>query len=231
MVPLICMEQQSKFLYLEEINIEKFSINEEKYRLNYFFPKYDKKIISSFFPIAINDEKIAVVPPIITNFESRLKKYNKIIVYFSPYSDSHNYIKILNVIKNIRNYTFHVYTSNEYPKFKKYKHIYFYDFSKNFKRDLEDSSSLLSTAGHQLLSEAIFLNIPIYVFPLDTYEQKYNGLMIKKYSLGYLAKNISSDEILRFLSQYEEFYNNIKQFKKKYYTTSWDRELQKILDD
>lgn len=230
MIPLICMEQQSKFLYLDEINIENFSIKEEKYRLNYFFPKYDKKIISSFFPISVDDEKIMIVPPIITEFDTAIKNNNKIIVYFSPYSDSDNYWKILNAIKNIKNYTFHVYTSNEYLEFEKYKHIHFYKFSKKFKTDLESSSFLLSTGGHQLLSEAIALNIPVYVFPLDTYEQQYNALMIKKYNLGYFAKEKSVDEIMKFLSQYEEFYKNIKQFKSKYYTTSWDKEIKNFLE-
>lgn len=231
MIPLICMEQQSKFLYLDEINIENFSIKEERYRLNYFFPKYDKKIISSFFPISIDDEKIAVVPPIITQFDKVTQKdNNKIIVYFSPYSDSDNYVKILNAIKNITNYTFHVYSSNEYLEFKKYRHIHFYNFNKEFKKDLESSTFLLSTGGHQLLSEAIALNIPVYVFPLDTYEQQYNALMIEKYHLGCLAKEKSYEEIIEFLSQYKKFYQNIKKFKEKYYVTSWDKEIKKILE-
>ena len=203
---------------------------EEKKRINYFFPKYDKKIISSFFPISVDDEKIMIVPPIITEFDTAIKNNNKIIVYFSPYSDSDNYWKILNAIKNIKNYTFHVYTSNEYLEFEKYKHIHFYKFSKKFKTDLESSSFLLSTGGHQLLSEAIALNIPVYVFPLDTYEQQYNALMKKKYNLGYFAKEKSVDEIMKFLSQYEEFYKNIKQFKSKYYTTSWDKEIKNFLE-
>ena len=171
-----------------------------------------------------------IVPPIITEFDTAIKNNNKIIVYFSPYSDSDNYWKILNAIKNIKNYTFHVYTSNEYLEFEKYKHIHFYKFSKKFKTDLESSSFLLSTGGHQLLSEAIALNIPVYVFPLDTYEQQYNALMIKKYNLGYFAKEKSVDEIMKFLSQYEEFYKNIKQFKSKYYTTSWDKEIKNFLE-
>lgn len=47
------MEQQSKFLYLENIEINDFSINEEINRINYFFPKYDMKIISSFFQLTL----------------------------------------------------------------------------------------------------------------------------------------------------------------------------------
>ena len=35
---------------------------------------------------------------------------------------------------------------------------------------------------------------------------------------------------MKFLSQYEEFYKNIKQFKSKYYTTSWDKEIKNFLE-
>lgn len=64
-IPLICMEQQSKFLYLDELKINNYSILEEKKRINYFFPKYAYKIISSFFPIIIKEKNIKVVTPII----------------------------------------------------------------------------------------------------------------------------------------------------------------------
>lgn len=48
-VPFITMEQQSKFLYLDELKIDKFSIKEEQIRLNYFFPVYSKKLFLRFF--------------------------------------------------------------------------------------------------------------------------------------------------------------------------------------
>lgn len=62
---VICIEQQSKFIYISDDIILGFSSIEEKSRLNYFEPRFDKKIISSFFDININDQKVEVVPPII----------------------------------------------------------------------------------------------------------------------------------------------------------------------
>ncbi len=230
MIPLICMEQQSKFIYLNDIEIENSSIKEERYRLNYFFPKFEKKIISSFFPISINDEKVLIVPPIISKFDCKFKDIKKVVVYFSPYSNSEKYEKILNAIKDIQDYNFHVYTENSYTKFQHYKNIKISSFNNMFKDDLASSSFLLSTAGHQLLSEAIYLDIPIYVFPLETYEQKYNALMIEKYKLGYIAKDLSNAEIICFLSQYDAFYKNIREFKDTYYKTSWEEEIEKLLD-
>ena len=107
---LITMEQQSKFLYLENIEINDFSINEEINRINYFFPKYDMKIISSFFPINIKKNNVVVVPPIINELEKRNKEDNKVLVYFSSYSFSIKYFEILNTIKEFNDYKFIVYT-------------------------------------------------------------------------------------------------------------------------
>ncbi|MGN1001047.1 MAG: glycosyltransferase family protein [Bacilli bacterium] len=110
-IPLICMEQQSKFLYLDEIEISNYSILEEKKRINYFFP------------IDIKAKKVKIVPPIIS-------------------------------LENIE----------------------FKNYSTEFKNDLENSFCLISTAGHQLLSGAISIGIPVYLIPLSTYEQ---NLMLK----------------------------------------------------
>lgn len=74
-IPLICMEQQSNFLYIDEIKLNNYSILEERKRINYFFPKFDYKIISSFFPISINDDRVKIVTPIISSLsEKNIKK-------------------------------------------------------------------------------------------------------------------------------------------------------------
>ena len=117
---LITMEQQSKFLYLKNIEINDFSINEEVNRINYFFPKYDMKIISSFFPVDIKKDNVIIVPPIINELEIRKKEDNKVLVYFSSYSFSTKYFEILNTIKEFNNYKFIVYTKENIDIFDKY---------------------------------------------------------------------------------------------------------------
>jgi uncharacterized protein (TIGR00661 family) len=194
------MEQQSKFLFLKEQTIKNFSIMEEKKRINYFFPKFDYKVISSFFPIDIKDKKVKIVPPLISQLRKKPNKKNHILVYFSPYDNSINYIKILNALKKIADYKIIVYTKEKFNIYS--KNIAFKSFSPEFKNDLEDSFCLISTAGHQLLSEAISINIPVYLIPLSTYEQNYNAQMVKKYSLGEISNDISEIEINKFLKKY-----------------------------
>ena len=228
-IPLICMEQQSKFLYLKEEKIKHFSIMEEVKRINYFFPKYDKKIISSFFPINIKDKKVKVVPPIINLMKKIDKKKNQVLVYFSPYSDSLKYKFVLEAISQIDYLDFIVYThsqfNGDYPS-----NIIFKKFGQSFKKDMENSKFLITTAGHQLLSEAIFINIPVYLIPLETYEQNYNALMVEKYKLGIIGKKLNKREIEEFYSELDYYLITINDFKNKHYKKDWKYVLKETLE-
>ena len=231
-VPIITMEQQSKFLYIKEINLNGYSIKEEKARINYFFPKYSKKIISSFFPMNIKDKDIIVVPPIIDKIEKQ-KCDNTVIVYFSSYSDSKYYDELINTIKDIHDVTFKVYCKNSsiYGKIYNYNNIKFSNYDNEFKSNLSKCRALITTAGHQLISEAISLNIPVYVIPLNTYEQHYNAIMVEKYGLGVYNKNLCKENIVGFLNNENMYIKNICKFKKEYYLNTWEERLCKVVYD
>lgn len=228
-IPLICMEQQSKFLYLDEIKISGYSILEEKKRINYFFPKYAYKVISSFFPIIIKEKNVKVVTPIISPLNEIKQKKNHILVYFSPYENSDKYIKIVKALKNISNYDIIIYTKEKFNI--DANNIKFKSYSSEFKNDLENAYCLISTAGHQLLSESISIEIPIYLIPLSTYEQNYNAKMIEKYYLGKIADNITSKEINQFIKKIPYYKKKILKFKNKYYKNNWEKILLEIIDN
>ncbi len=231
-IPLITMEQQSKFLYLDELDLNNYSIKEEIYRINYFFPKYDKKIISSFFPININDNKVIQVSPIISNLNKESIKDNFIIVYLSPYSDSDKYDKLIDIIGNIRDINFKVYSKNyeKYINKFKYSNVMFSNFNNEFKKDMSQSSALITTGGHQLISEAISIELPLYVMPLNTYEQHYNAYMVNKYELG-TNKYITESNIIDFINNREKYRKNIKEFKDKYYNKKWNETFINIVNE
>ena len=227
-IPLICMEQQSKFLYLNEIEISKYSILEEKRRINYFFPKYEYKVLSSFFPIVIKDKRVKVVSPIIFPLDKLKNKKNHILVYFSPYENSYKYKKILKALENISNFKVIVYTKEKFSV--KSNNIVFKSYSSDFKDDLENSFFLISTAGHQLLGESISLEIPVYLIPLSTYEQNYNAKMIEKYELGEIGNSMTNKEITSFIKNIPYYNKKIIQFKKKYYKNSWEKKFMQIIN-
>ena len=212
--PLICMEQQSKFLYLDEMKISNYSILEEKKRINYFFPKYAYKVISSFFPIVIKEKNVKVVTPIISPLNKIISKKNHILVYFSPYENSDKYKKIVKALEKISNYDIIIYTKEKFNV--NSNNIIFKTYSSKFKNDLENAYCLVSTAGHQLLSESISIEIPVYLIPLSTYEQNYNAKMIEKYDLGEIADNISAKEINHFIKKAPYYKEKILKFKNKY---------------
>lgn len=222
--PLITMEQQSKFLYLDELKLNDYSIKEEIYRLNYFFPKFDKKVVSSFFPINIKDNKIIQVPPIITKIKREKIKNDFIIVYLSPYSDSDKYNRLINILSEIKDINFKVYSKNyeEYINRFNFDNVEFSEFNKNFKKDISKSSALITTGGHQLISEAISIELPLYVMPLNTYEQHYNANMVNYYNLG-SNNEITKDNIIKFINDRELYRNNIKKYKDKYYIEKWEK--------
>ncbi|MDO4962682.1 MAG: glycosyltransferase family protein [bacterium] len=230
-IPLITMEQQSKFLYLNEIKIANQSIKEEKYRINYFFPKYSKKIISSFFPLNIKEKNVLVVPPIVGNIK-KTKMQDFVLIYFSPYSDSPEYDKLLSVLIKITDKNFKVYSKNseKYKELYDNKNIKFYNFNSSFKEDLASCSCLISTGGHQLISEVIFLEIPVYVIPLNTYEQKYNAKMIDHYNLG-TCKKITLNSVLNFINNKDKYVFNIVSYKKKYNDFNWQEQFIKTIEE
>ena len=221
--PLITMEQQSKFLYLDELKLNDYSIKEEIYRLNYFFPKFDKKVVSSFFSINIKDNKIIQVPPIITKIKREKIKNDFIIVYLSPYSDSDKYNRLINILSEIKDINFKVYSKHyeEYINRFNFDNVEFSEFNKNFKKDISKSSALITTGGHQLISEAISIELPLYVMPLNTYEQHYNAYMVNYYNLG-SNNEITKDNIIKFINDRELYRNNIKKYKDKYYIEKWE---------
>lgn len=228
-IPLICMEQQSKFLHLDEIKISNYSILEEKKRINYFFPKYAYKVISSFFPIDIKEKNIKVVSPIISPLNKIINKKNHILVYFSPYENSEKYVKIIHALENILNYNIIVYTKEKFNIDS--NNIKFKSYSSEFQNDLENAYCLISTAGHQLLSEAISIEIPVYLIPLSTYEQNYNAKMIEKYDLGKIADNMTNKEIKQFIKEVPYYEEKILKFKDKHYKNSWEKTLLEIIDN
>jgi len=126
------------------------------------------------------------------------------------------------------NLNFIVYSNQDFEQYNN-KNIVFKSFGDSFQSDLENALFLITTAGHQLLSEAISINIPLYLIPLDTYEQNYNALMIEKYNLGKLSKKINKRELSFFYNNLKYYSDNIKKFKSKYYKQSWENILGEIL--
>lgn len=215
-IPLINIDQQSKFLYMNQDEINGYSISEEKKRMNLFFPKFNEKIIISFYKIDNNllPSNVKLFSPFIRD---EIKKYNKknkkntVIVYFSKFIDipiKQDLNNICKIFSKFQNYKFVIYSSEHSNR--NYENIIFKKNEKDsFAKDFGEACCAISTAGHTLISEAIFCNIPTFVIPLPTYDQNYCGKFINDNRIGISSELITYNNLNAFLNNINNYIQNI----------------------
>ncbi|WP_239773042.1 glycosyltransferase family protein [Mammaliicoccus sp. I-M36] len=232
---LILVDQQSKFWKSDFENIGDYSPEEEKKRMSLFFPKYDRSFITSFYKIAnINDIKTEVVSPIIKeeirNFKNEYTE-KRIIVYFSRYvnqSIDQNWNDLLKIFSIFKEYTFEIFTNSSIKCDEKISNIRIHSFSnEKFNSILLNSKAVISTAGHTLISEALYLRKPLYIIPIGTFDQHFCAEFIKKELIGYSSKKITLHELKMFINNIEKYKNNINNNEKLLLKND---SLKKIID-
>jgi uncharacterized protein (TIGR00661 family) len=234
--PLICLEQQSKFLGFNTPRLGNYSRQEEAKRLNYFFPYADKRIVSSFFKIPGEkiDSSLEVIPPIIDSSLKKLKvETGKVLVYFSPYNSKYEkFPQILKKLSNFPGYKFHIYSTDSYEEYKDREEFIFKKItdSNRFMNDLRTSNFVISTAGHQLISESIWYDKPLFLIPFKTYEQKFNAYMVEEKKLGEIIEDKSLNEIRKAFNKQIQYKQNIKIYKEEYWNQQWDEKFFQILE-
>lgn len=229
-VPLITIDQQSKYFYDGYPDqLDTLSFEEERARLNLFFPKANMRIACSFFQppsnkITYGDFKITVVPPVIRNDVLKLKTTecglpNQVLVYLSPYSSFvQSATRVLTILGKFPKHYFYLFISrnSDFAKTKKQLpkniKIHFHG-DKKFFDVLRSTGSAICTAGHMFISEMMFLNKPVYAIPLQTYEQKYNAQIIEANGFGISRPRIDFNSFCSFLTDITKFRHNIKSDK------------------
>ncbi len=224
-IPLVTIDQQSKYLYGEfpqPLHGQYFQ--DEKERLRLFFPKAQERLACSFFNVekkSVTSEKVTICSPIFNqavlnakDVRLSLSKNNNrksLIFYISaqqPFGQSLG--QITDICANFPEIDFHFfgkgYTENTRPenhvKFYKHGHHRFHDI-------LARCDGIISTAGHTLLSEAMFLNIPVLALPLPLYEQQMNAHVIDKNGFGLLSPIFNQEILTKFLKNLDAYTSNI----------------------
>lgn len=224
-IPLINIDQHSKFMYMKEESINGYSCTEEKRRLKLFFPKSDKKYVVSFYelPKSILPNNVEIVYPIIRNdlkkIQKNVKNKKTIVVYLSKYINipiKQKMEDLIKVFNQFPKYKFIVFSTEYYNK--QYRNKNNVEFRKNdrkeFVKELKDAFCVISTAGHTLISEALYCNIPIFVVPLPTFDQNYCGQFINENKIGYSSDEITYYNLSKFLKNIEIYKENIKKCNK-----------------
>ena len=82
-----------------------------------------------------------------------------------------------------------------------------------FVRDLADCKAVLSTAGNQLIGEAIHFGKPILALPEEAFEQRLNAYMIERMGVGMRGDRLllNPSDIDRFLGNYDWYRSNMRE--------------------
>lgn len=224
--PLVTLDQQSKYLIGDFVNpLQGQSYLDEVARLNLLFPKADKRLACSFFNVRRKTPasyQVELMPPVLRDSiitMQRMLEQDKplIIVYLTaqegfkqplheitpilsahPHAEFHVFLP-----KNLQNMPMNTSNASFYhagnPKFEEY---------------LKRCNGIISTAGHTLLSEAMYLGIPVYAMPLALYEQQMNAAAIGDAQFGINHPTLTSEKLREFIARLPEFTNAISQDNK-----------------
>ena len=82
-----------------------------------------------------------------------------------------------------------------------------------FDEIMQECLGMISTAGHSLLSEAMYLGIPTYAIPVSPYEQHMNAMIIDKNNFGIAYHKIDFEKLAEFIVNIPKFREAIKSDK------------------
>lgn len=231
---VVTIDQQSKYM-LKTLppEINEFNYADEIMRLKMFFPSAHKRVACSFFKVPNSEhEKVDVIPTNIrakvVNLKNNPLEVPHYIVYlptqpgfeqgldeiifalsarrkerFVIFLDKKTYIcskRTLDLCKNI------------------HKHIFFVPHGEAlFEKMLSSCHGIISTAGHSLLSEAMYLGIPVYAMPLPMYEQQLNAAIIAANKFGISSPGLTQEDLDDFITNNQLYRQNILNDKKVLY--------------
>jgi uncharacterized protein (TIGR00661 family) len=139
-----------------------------------------------------------ILPPIVPHEIDRNDKRidNKILVYL-PFEQLN---EVLALLEPFRHYEFFIY--HRLSRAEDSGHIHLRPYSRSdFLNDLIECTGVISNAGFELASEAMFLGKKILVKPLaGQMEQLSNALVIDSLELGMVMKRLNIAKVARFLA-------------------------------
>lgn len=220
-IPLINIDQHSKFIYMKEKSINGYSCIEERKRLNLFFPKSDYKYVVSFYNVSkeLLPKNVEIIYPIIRNdlkmISNTEKKDKTILVYFSKYIDisiNQKMDEIIKIFNQFPKYKFIIFSTEYFEKgYERCKNVIIKKNNRaNFVNELKKACCVISTAGHTLISEALYCEIPTFAIPLPTFDQNYCGKFLNENKIGYSSDKITTENLNEFITNIELYKKNIQ---------------------
>lgn len=209
--PLVTIDNQSITLGFECPNVAGHGSREETSRLGLLFPRADLRLVTTCFKWSHprrKDFQTQEIPPILRENILRAKeaslgfKIGSILVYLSPFENTEprlrELIKIFGLFHNFNFSVFCVANTNSIVLPLNVRILKFSDAE--FLECLCNAEAVISTAGHSIISELIYLQKPMLLTPFNTYEQLLNASRIEELGLGQFYSEISEEGLARFLA-------------------------------
>lgn len=213
-IPVVTIDQQSKFFSTDTFpTLDRLTCINEVGRLRMFFP-VAKRFACSFFPVT-STESVQIIQPFMRQEIKETKKLRatsviekNLVCYFSSqHLAEKSVVKLCSILDSYDGHV-DVFVPDE-ARFSsiRFKQIKFHGYDESlFLEKLKSCEGVVSTAGHNLLSECVYLGIPVYACPLKVYEQKINAHKIQEMGMGLVA----SDNFENFA----EFMHNVENYSK-----------------
>jgi uncharacterized protein (TIGR00661 family) len=202
----IIKEEKSNYIIAK--NIVKLKVP----RCNHYF-------ISSFFDANIKNKNTSIVPPIIRKEiqQAVVSKGAHVLMYQAPSSLK----TVKETLLKLPNQTFIVYGMNQDCT---EGNIIFKPFSEaGFIADLASAKAVIANGGFSFISEAVYLQKPIYSFPIrNQFEQWMNAAYLDKLGYGKHFNNLHEDSLKIFLAEIPLFEKNLSSYKQNGNTILFD---------
>lgn len=222
--PLILVDQQSKYRHFDFPPIGELDQAGERERLRLFFPRFAHNFILSFFPLPSHAiPSITVLAPLVPQeliAQRSIQQGPKslVLVYLSEHLGMVSSLGHIDLLATaFPHLEFRLYTSSEKlasnsgatsaPNVTRSR------FSRaKFLADLPNALVLISNAGHNLISEAIAAQIPMYLIPLPTFDQHLCASRVQSASLGLVSEAPSVTSLGTLLENADAYRRRIRDY-------------------
>jgi uncharacterized protein (TIGR00661 family) len=169
----------------------------------------DRVLVSSFYPVTPRSDRVRVVAALTRPAVRELTPVvgEHLVAYFNRGHDQLDG-RILSELQQI-GCPVHLYGS---PRRGREGRLHFLPMSgRPFLEDLASCRAVLSTAGNQLVGEAIFLGKPLVVIPEHCVEQRLNAAAVTRLGLGERLtwRRLTAKRVREFLARADHYRTNL----------------------
>jgi uncharacterized protein (TIGR00661 family) len=177
---------------------------------------------TSFFKVdyaPINEYAVTIIPPIIgvdVKAQSPAPVDRQVTVYISAASQIQQSLDdLLAIFSQFGDYTFTCYINGVATRIPANVSLQ-PNTRAAFINSLCQSTAVIATAGHNLITEALYLHVPMFLLPFNHYEQRLNAGIITQEGIGYADSQITEGNLRAFLDNLTAYRQNRQKTERIY---------------